>query len=124
MTAFAHAGLAAAAATTASTTVAWFTLAGALGGVLPPGAVVNRHLTHPVTGLADGAGLARQVQKLARKAWEAELGWRAAADALLLIAGPAVVSAAAVHIGVTEQKIAAAWQGRDHPDENGVAYRG
>jgi hypothetical protein len=91
---------------------------------LPPGAAVSRQLTHPAAGPADGADLTRQVQELAGKAWEAELGWRAAADALLLIAGPAVVSAARVHIGVTEQKITAAWQGTGHPDENGVAYRG
>ena len=92
---------------------------------LPPGVVVNRHLTPPAEGPGDGeADVTRQLLDLSARAWETELRWRAAADALLLIAGPAVASAAEAHIAVTEQKLTAAWQGRAHPDKDGAAYRG
>lgn len=48
--------------------------------------------------------------------------WRTAADALLLIAGPQVEQAANDHTAMTEQKLAAGWEGKSHHDENGAAY--
>jgi len=162
-----------------STTVAWFTLAGALGGVLVTGLVslvtvtlnhrwqsqgteqqrlqdhntLVRHerresyaaywlawnqFTHRLRRLSNevfagnivngliissaGALLTGQLNDLIEKTWEAELEWRAAADALLLIADPEVEEAAKVHIAMTEQKLAAAWEGRSYHDENGTAY--
>ena len=91
---------------------------------LPPGVVVNRHLTPPAEGPGNGEpGATRQLQDLSASARETELRWRAAADALLMIAGPAVASAAEAHIAMTEQKLTAAWQGRAHTDQDGAAYR-
>jgi hypothetical protein len=51
------------------------------------------------------------------------LEWRAATDALLLVADPRVEQAANAHIAMTEQKLAAAWEGKSHHDENGAAYQ-
>ena len=84
---------------------------------LPPGAVASQR---PAPGLQ--ADVARQLQKVIDKAWDAELQWRAAADALMLVADPQVEQAAKAHVGLTEQKLAAAWQGESRHDENGVAY--
>jgi hypothetical protein len=84
---------------------------------LPPGAVANQS---PAPGLQ--ADVARQLQEVIDKAWDAELQWRAAADALMLVADPQVEQAAKAHVALTEQKLAAAWQGQSHRDENGTAY--
>ena len=84
---------------------------------LPPGAVASQR---PAPGLQ--ADVARQLQKVIDKAWDAELQWRAAADALMLVADPQVEQAAKAHVGLTEQKLAAAWQGESRHDENGAAY--
>lgn len=84
---------------------------------LPPGTVANQR---PAPGLQ--AGAARQLQEVIDKAWDAELQWRAAADALMLVADPQVEQAAKAHAALTEQKLAAAWQGESHHDENGAAY--
>ena len=99
---------------------------------LPSDVIVNRHLTEAIRAmvdpedktkpLADPEGMKKQLQDLIDKTWEAELEWRTAADALLLIADPEVEEAANAHIAMTEQKIAAAWEGRSHHDENGAAY--
>jgi hypothetical protein len=72
----------------------------------------------------DWDGLFKQLRDLADRAWEAELEWRAATDALLLVADPQVEQAANTHIAMTEQKRAAAWEGNSHHDENGAAYQG
>jgi hypothetical protein len=84
---------------------------------LPPGTVANQR---PAPGLQ--AGAARQLREVLDKAWDAELQWRAAADALMLVADPQVEQAAKAHAALTEQKLAAAWQGESHHDENGAAY--
>lgn len=84
---------------------------------LPPGAVANQR---PAPGLQ--ADAARQLQEVIDTAWDAELQWRAAADALMLVADPQVEQAAKAHAALTEQKLAAAWQGESHHDENGTAY--
>ena len=90
---------------------------------LPPGFAPNKNLEQQLQVTADPGDLRPQVQELIERAWEAELEWRAAADAMLMIARRAVDKAAGVHIAVTEQKLAAAWKGKSHPDENGAAYR-
>jgi hypothetical protein len=84
---------------------------------LPPGAIVNQR---PALGLQ--ADVAQQLQEVIGKAWDAELQWRAAADALMLVADPQVEQAAKAHVGMTEQKLAAAWRGESRHDENGAAY--
>jgi hypothetical protein len=40
----------------------------------------------------------------------------------MLVADPQVEQAAKAHVGLTEQKLAAAWQGESRHDENGAAY--
>jgi len=91
---------------------------------LPTGFTPHKDLDEQLKAMANPGSLKPQVQELIEKAWEAELEWRAAADAMLLMAGPAVDQAARVHIAMTEQKLAAAWKGGSHHDENGAAYRG
>jgi hypothetical protein len=90
---------------------------------LPAGFSPSKDLELQLHEAAHPDRLEPQVQKLIDKAWAAELEWRTAADAMLLIAGPAVDQAAHAHIAVTEQKLAAAWQGQFYPDQNGEAYR-
>ena len=90
---------------------------------LPPGFAPNKDLEEQLKATANPERLQAQVESLIDKAWHAELEWRAAADAMLLIAGPAVGEAAGIHIAVTERKLAAAWKGETHHDENGAAYR-
>ena len=99
---------------------------------LPSDVIVDRHITEAIREmadpedqtkpLADPEGMKKQLQDLIDKTWEAELEWRTAADALLLIADPGVEEAANTHIAMTEQKIAAAWEGKSYHDENGAAY--
>ena len=101
---------------------------------LPSDVIVDRHITEAIREmadpedqtkpLADPEGMKKQLQDLIDKTWEAELEWRTAADAMFLIAGPAVDQTAHIHIAMTEQKLAAAWKGESHHDENGAAYRG
>jgi hypothetical protein len=164
----------------AASTTAWFTLAGALGGVLLTSAVAlttavlnhrwqtqsyqrqllqehferlrqerretyarywsawNRY-NHQLRALRAAAQkpepsadpssdpkdrLTQVAPSLVEQAWIAELEWREAADALLLIAGHAVVEAAQVHIETMEHRRNAAWEGAWHHDEGGRAYRG
>jgi hypothetical protein len=161
-------------------TAAWFTLAGALGGVLVTSAValttavlnhrwqthsvqqqlLQEHLerlrqerretyarywstwnryNHQLRALRTAAQklgpsadpstdpkdrLTQEAPSLVEQAWTAELEWREAADALLLIAGQAVVEAAQVHIETMEHRRNAAWEGAWYHDEGGRAYRG
>lgn len=91
---------------------------------LPAGFTPREDLDEQLKATANPGSLKPRVQELIEKAWEAELEWRAAADAMFLMAGPAVDKAARVHIAMTEQKLAAAWKGGSHHDENGAAYRG
>ncbi len=84
---------------------------------LPPGAVAYQR---PAPGLH--ADAARQLQDVIDKAWDAELQWRAAADALMMVADPHVEQAGKAHVALTEQKLAAAWLGESHHDQNGAAY--
>lgn len=84
---------------------------------LPPGAVANQR---PAPGLQ--ADVATQLQDVIGQAWDAELQWRVAADALMLVADLQVEQAAKAHAAMTEQKLAAAWHGESHHDENGAAY--
>jgi len=169
----------------ASTTVAWFTLAGAIGGVLvtglvslttamlnhrwqsegtqrqllqdhntlvrqerqesyaaywlawnrftheirklrdriqelPSGTVVNRRIVNDQRWL-DYPEVISGLQELIDKTWDAELEWQAAADTLLLVADPEVEQAANTHITMTREKLAAAWEGKSHHDQNGAA---
>jgi hypothetical protein len=90
---------------------------------LPAGFAPNEDLQRQLLATADPEGLRARAQDVIGKAWEAELEWRGAADAVRLIAGPAVDAAAAAHVAVTEQNLAAAWKGEWRPDENGAAYR-
>jgi hypothetical protein len=71
----------------------------------------------------DWDGLLKQLRDLQDGAWEAELEWRTATDALLLVADPQVEQAANAHIAMTDQKRQAAWEGKSHHDENGAAYQ-
>jgi hypothetical protein len=99
---------------------------------LPADVIVNRHVTDAIRAmadpedktkpLADPEGMRKQLQDLIDKTWDAELEWRTAADALFVIADPAVEEAANAHVTMTEQKIAAAWEGKSYHDENGTAY--
>jgi hypothetical protein len=91
---------------------------------LPAGFSPRKNLDEQLKSTANPGSLKPQIQELIEKAWEAELEWRAAADAMFLIAGPAVDQTAHIHIAMTEQKLAAAWKGESHHDENGAAYRG
>jgi hypothetical protein len=88
---------------------------------LPPGVVVNRNVMEPVP--PENAGAALSARDLIAKASDAELGWRIAADTARLTAGPDVTAAIADHIAVTEQKLAAAWEGRVYDDADGTAYK-
>ncbi len=67
--------------------------------------------------------VAGKLRALADEVGDAELGWRTAADVLLLVAGPAVARSAKAHIALTDKKIDAAWHGQHHSDPNGAAYR-
>lgn len=89
---------------------------------LPSGVIVDRHITETIREMADAEDMTKQLQDLIDKTWEAELEWRTAADALLLIADPAVEEAANTHVAMTELKLAAAWEGNSHSDKNGAAY--
>jgi hypothetical protein len=40
----------------------------------------------------------------------------------MLVADPQVEEAAKAHVAMTEQKLAAAWEGKSHHDENGAVY--
>ncbi len=167
-------------ADSASTTTAWFTLAGALGGVAVTSAVglttvILNHrwqahnaqqqfllehdkqlrqerretfvhywaawnrLNHQLRALRDAVAalqttsdpptasrkhLETTAPELVQDTWTAELDWREAADAVFLVGSLAVVHAAQTHVDVTEQKIAAVWEGKWRGDENGTAYRG
>jgi hypothetical protein len=155
-------------------TAAWFTLAGALGGVLLTSVValvtaflnhrwqsqttgqqrLEEHIkqlrqerreayahywstwnrfNHELRALRDEvqkfrelldprAQLAEKAPEVVERAWTAEVEWREAADALLLIAGHGVVQEALVHIDVTQERLDAAWRGEWNP--GGDAYRG
>jgi hypothetical protein len=96
---------------------------------LPPGVIFTPiEIDFPPSTVelheSDWDGLLKQLRDLADGAWEAELEWRTATDALLLVADPQVNQAAKAHIAMTEQKLAAAWEGKSHHDENGAAYTG
>jgi hypothetical protein len=149
-------------------TTAWFTLAGALGGVLLTslvglaGAILNRRwqtqnagqqllqehhkqlrqerretfvrywaewnrFNYQLRALRDAVTEAQDLDnppasvkkyledrtpELVEATRAAEMDWREAADAIFLIATPAVTSAAARHVELTAQKITAAWEGR------------
>ncbi|MFI0445366.1 hypothetical protein [Actinomadura sp. 6N118] len=155
------------AAESASTTTAWFTLAGALGGVLITGciALASAVLSHrwqvtnsrqqllqehhqqlrqerreafvhywaawnrfnyQLKALRDAVKELHQTDtppsnprkhleeaapQLVQDALEREMNWREAADAIFLIATSTVTRTAAKHVEITDQKIAAAWQG-------------
>ena len=72
---------------------------------LPPGTAADRRLAPDwPTKVTDEQ--AQQLQDLVDKIWDAELEWRAAADALLLVADPQVEQATNAHIAMTEQKLA------------------
>ncbi|TDP96199.1 hypothetical protein [Labedaea rhizosphaerae] len=52
-----------------------------------------------------------------------EVDWRAAANLLALLGGPAVVDAARGHVAMTDEKLAQARDGKWHRDHDGAAYR-
>ena len=139
-------------------TIAWFTLGGAVGGVLIAGLVAlvvgvgrrraerrrlaaehhrqlrldrrevyagywtawNR-LHHDIRTLylRSRAGEACNGEQLR----SSEVDWRAAANLLALLGGPAVVDAARGHVAMTDEKLANARDGKWHRDNDGAAYR-
>lgn len=52
-----------------------------------------------------------------------EVDWRAAANLLALLGGPAVVDAARGHVAMTDEKLTNARDGKWHRDNDGAAYR-
>jgi hypothetical protein len=154
-------------AQSASNTAAWYTLLGALGGVLLTSAfslttailnqrwqtmgaeheALEKHvkelrrerretyaaywlawnrLSHALVQLGGEAEkssalgeeqLEKRAPKIAEGVRNAELGWRAAGDAIFLIGSQGVIDAAIVHFQTTDAKLAAAWRGELYPDE-------
>jgi hypothetical protein len=65
-------------------------------------------------------GLKKRAPQVVERAWTAEVGWREAADAVLLIGSQTVVDAATDHFRTTDARLCAAWNGEGHPDQSGT----